>query len=194
MVSTGDGEGPWLAAGYCGLAGFFLLELVLRAPGGASAVSASENDQGTTRLIIAAYAVATDLPLLARRWRFARLPRRFAAAGLLVQGAGLALRAWSMHELGSAYTRTLRTEGEAQPVVRSGPYRLVRHPGYLGSLVTWTGFTLTSRSLPTIALVGGLLAGAYARRTAAEEQLLRRELSGYARYAEATSRLLPFVW
>lgn len=126
MVSTGDGDGPRLAAGYCGLAGFFLLELVLPAPGGASALSASENDQGTTRLIIAAYAVATDLPLLARRRRFARLPRRFAAAGLRVQGAGLA--------------------------------------------------------------------GAYARRIAAEEQLLRRELSGYARYAEATSRLIPFVW
>lgn len=78
--------------------------------------------------------------------------------------------------------------------MRTGPYRLVRHPGYLGSLMTWSGFALTTRSLPTIGLVGGLLAAAYRRRIIAEDALLHCELPGYAEYADATPRLIPLVW
>ncbi len=184
----------WLVAGYGGLAGFFVLECLLRGPGNASTLAASEADQGTTRLIIAAYAAATDLPPLSRRMRIGRLPSRSAPVGLALQAAGLTLRGYSMHALGRSYTRTLRIDASEQPVVRAGPYRLIRHPGYLGSLMTWTGFALTSRSLPTIAMVSGLLATAYARRIGAEEQLLRRELPGYERYARTTWRLIPLVW
>ncbi len=98
--------------------------------------------------------------------------------------------------LGSSYSRTLRVvEGEdQQAVVDAGPYRLIRHPGYLGSLLTWVGFALTSRRLPVVALIVGLLGAAYARRIAAKEQLLRRDLPGYPNYSERTEKLIPFVW
>ena len=65
-----------------------------------------------------------------------RLPPSVAAAGVVLQLTGIGIRAWSMRTLGRAYTRTLRTEG-GQPVIDDGPYRLVRHPGYLGSLLIW---------------------------------------------------------
>jgi protein-S-isoprenylcysteine O-methyltransferase Ste14 len=39
-----------------------------------------------------------------------------------------------------------------------------------------------------------MLGRAYRRRMLAEEQLLRRELPGYAGYAERTKRLIPAVW
>jgi protein-S-isoprenylcysteine O-methyltransferase Ste14 len=188
------GDNGWLAAGYAGLVGFFVLERRLRAGGESSALTASEGDRGTTRLLIAAYAAATDVPLVARRLGFGRLPAWVAPVGLVVQGAGLSLRAWSMRELGRSYTRTLLVARDEQAVVSSGPYRIVRHPGYLGSLLTWTGFALTTCSLPAVGLVVGPLAAVYARRIAAEEELLRRELPGYESYAEATARLIPVVW
>jgi protein-S-isoprenylcysteine O-methyltransferase Ste14 len=187
-------QNPWILAGYGGLLGFFVLERLLRRPGDASALTASERDQGTTWLIIAAYAAATDLPLVSRRLPMGRLPPAVAPAGLAVQAAGLALRAHSMRTLGASYTRTLRTEGEQQVLVKTGAYRVIRHPGYLGSLLTWTGFALTSRSLPTIALISGLLGVAYGRRISAEEQMLRRQITSYEQYAERTARLIPFVW
>jgi protein-S-isoprenylcysteine O-methyltransferase len=71
---------------------------------------------------------------------------------------------------------------------------LVRHPGYAGSLLTWTGFALTSGSLPVVAAVSVLLARAYQRRISAEEQLLCRELSAYLAYSDRTKKLVPFVW
>lgn len=43
--------------------------------------------------------------------------------------SGLALRVWSMRTLGAFYTRTLRT-AQNQHVVDTGPYRMIRHPGY----------------------------------------------------------------
>jgi protein-S-isoprenylcysteine O-methyltransferase Ste14 len=110
-----------------------------------------------------------------------------------LQALGLCIRARSMRTLGRSYTRTLRTE-DTQDVIDSGPYALVRHPGYAGSLLIWTGFALTSRSVPVVVAVGALLGTAYQRRIAAEDELLRRELPGYAAYCERTKKLIPLVW
>lgn len=98
-----------------------------------------------------------------------------------------------MRTLGNSYTRTLRAESE-QVVVETGPYRLVRHPGYAGSMLVWTGFALASRSTPVVAFVGTLLGTAYARRINAEEALLCRDLPGYAAHSRRTRRLIPYVW
>jgi protein-S-isoprenylcysteine O-methyltransferase Ste14 len=98
-----------------------------------------------------------------------------------------------MQTLGRAYSRTRRTEHE-QRVVEAGPYRYVRHPGYLSSNLIRLGFALTSRSPAVVAVVGVLVGDAYRRRILAEEALLRRELPGYVDYVGRTRRLIPFVW
>jgi protein-S-isoprenylcysteine O-methyltransferase Ste14 len=98
-----------------------------------------------------------------------------------------------MRTLGRSYTRTLRAEG-AQQVVDAGPYALVRHPGYAGSLLIWTGFALTSGSAPVLLAVAALLGTAYQRRIVVEEALLRRELPEYASYCERTKKLIPLLW
>ena len=147
-------------------------------------------------MIIAAYGLAVDVPLLARWLPGRPLSPAAAPAGLVVEATGLAWRAWSMRTLGRSYSRTLRVvEGDdQQAVVDAGPYRLIRHPGYLGSLLTWVGFALTSRRVPVVALIAGLLGVAYGRRIAGEEQLLRRDQPGYTTYSERTKKLIPFVW
>lgn len=189
-VSAGTG---WFLAGYAGLAGFLALETLTRKPGDASNLTTSIEDQGSTRTIITAYALGATLPLLLRRLPVPRLPPAAAPVGLTVQAAGLVLRTWSMHTLGTSYTRTLRTDGR-QRLVAAGPYRLVRHPGYTGSLMIWTGFALTSRDLPTTAVIATLLGRAYQRRIRAEEELLRRDLSGYIAYSQRTKKLVPLGW
>ncbi len=183
----------WLLAGYVGIAGFFVLEATTRRRGSASALDASSDDRGTTRMIVGAYAVAVSLTPLLRRAPSPRLPSIAAPLGVCLQALGLGLRAWSMRTLGRWYTRTLRTD-DAQEIVDSGPYTSVRHPGYAGSLLVWTGFALTSRSVPVVVAVDALLGAAYQRRIAAEEALLRRELRGYEAYRERTKKLIPLVW
>ena len=125
----GRGDARWLLAGYVGLAGFFALEGVLREPGSASSLKASDDDRGTTRMIAIAYGLAVDIPLLARWFSMRPLAPAVAPAGLLVQATGLTVRAWSMQALGRSYSRTLRTEDDGQVVIDTGLYRFVRHPG-----------------------------------------------------------------
>jgi protein-S-isoprenylcysteine O-methyltransferase Ste14 len=182
----------WFLAGYGGIAGFFAVEALARERGRASNLTADSNDKDSTRLIVVACFLAAVLSPLLRRLP-GRLPRAAAPAGLAMQAAGLGLRTWSMRSLGESYSRTLRTEGDQQ-VVDQGPYRIVRHPGYLGSLLTWTGFALTSRSLPVVATVTGLVGFAYRHRIEAEEALLRHDLPGYAEYTRRTRRLIPGIW
>jgi protein-S-isoprenylcysteine O-methyltransferase Ste14 len=186
-------DSRWLAAGYAGIAGFFVLEAVTRKPGDASSLAASRDDQGTTRLILVSGLLGAGLPLALRRIRVLQLPPLAGPLGLASQVSGIALRTWSMRVLGTSYTRTLRTADD-QHVVEAGPYRLVRHPGYTGSLLTWLGLAITSRSVPVIAVVAALLSRAYRQRIIAEEKLLERDLPGYTEYMYRTNRLVPFVW
>jgi protein-S-isoprenylcysteine O-methyltransferase Ste14 len=183
----------WFLAGYAGVAGFFALEAATRQRGAASSLDASSDDRGTTRMIVAAYATSVSFAPLLRRTPSARLPRAAAPIGVGLQALGLGLRWWSMRTLGRSYTRTLRTE-DAQHVVDTGPYAVVRHPGYAGSLLIWTGFALTSRSVPVVVAVAALLGTAYQRRITAEEVLLRRDLPAYASYCKRTKKLIPLLW
>lgn len=184
----------WLIAGYAGLAGFFLLEAMTRKPGSASSLDASGDDQGTTRLIVTAYLLAGLVPLPLRWITEGQLPLMAGPIGVVVQVIGVCLRGWSMRALGAFYSRTLRTEGDGHAVIDTGPYRLIRHPGYAGSLLIWIGFALTSRSVASVAVVAGLLGWAYHQRITAEEQLLQRSLPGYTAYRRTTRRLIPYIW
>jgi protein-S-isoprenylcysteine O-methyltransferase Ste14 len=80
-------------------------------------------------------------------------------------------------------------------VVDTWPYRRIRHPGYLGSLLNWLGFGVTTGSAPAAAAVTGLMGFAYRRRIDAEERMLRARLgAAYERYPQRTWRLVPFIW
>ncbi|HWD55071.1 MAG TPA: isoprenylcysteine carboxylmethyltransferase family protein [Acidimicrobiales bacterium] len=183
----------WFLAGYVGVTGFFGLEALVRQPGSASDLHASKDDAASTRGIVIAYAlVLLSAPLL-RRLPIRPLPAPCAPLGLAVIFLGLVLRAWSMRTLSEAYTRTLRVTNQ-QTVTDRGPYRHVRHPGYLGSLAIWCGFALASGSAVVVGTVIALLLPAYLHRIEAEEELLERDLPGYAAYQSRTNRLLPHVW
>lgn len=183
----------WFLAGYAGVTGFLALEALVRQPGSASDLHASKEDAASTRRLVVAYALALLSSPLLRRLPVRPLPAFSAPLGLAVLVAGLALRAWSMQTLSDAYTRTLRVTN-TQTVTDRGPYRHIRHPGYLGSLLIWCGFALTSGSAVIVGTVAALLVPAYVHRIDAEEELLERDLPGYDDYRGRTKRLLPHLW
>ena len=124
----------------------------------------------------------------------AALPLRthLVGAGGLI--AGYALFTWAMtaNPFFSTVVRIQRDRGHT--VVDRGPYRTVRHPGYVG-------WILTALAAPTLlgsawAVVPAALGCALMiARTAMEDRTLREELPGYLEYAARVRfRLVPGVW
>jgi len=79
-------------------------------------------------------------------------------------------------------------------VCSDGPYRFVRHPGYVGGIVQWLGVPLLLGS--RWALLPGVLAAVLlVVRTALEDRTQRTALEGYADYAARVRyRLAPGIW
>ena len=124
----------------------------------------------------------------------AGLPTVLWPLGLLLFTGGCVLLTWSML-VNPFFEKTVRIQAEhGHAVVTSGPYEIVRHPGYLG-LVGWMlGTPLMLGSawsfVPAVLAIVGVIV-----RTALEDRTLKEELEGYAEYAsDVRYKLLPRIW
>lgn len=95
------------------------------------------------------------------------------AAGAAIACAGEAVRVWAAGHL-----------EKAREVTRSGPYRLVRHPLYVGSSLMGAGFVVAARDLVVAVLVAAYLGLMLTAAIRSEERFLRERFGGeYERYA-----------
>lgn len=112
--------------------------------------------------------------------------------GLLVPSFFIGLYALAVNPY---FECTVRVQHDRnQVVVRSGPYRYVRHPGYLALIMSLVSVPLILRSW-WAALPYGFVIVMVLARTALEDLTLQRELPGYRDYASGTRfRLFPYIW
>jgi protein-S-isoprenylcysteine O-methyltransferase Ste14 len=116
------------------------------------------------------------------------------ALGLLVGGGGLALRAVSMRALQGGYVLRLHVSG-AYPLVSSGPYRMVRHPGYAGILLQLLGLQLVTGSPIAVAALLLVICLLPIRIRIEESMLSEAWGEEYERYRRSTPyRILPRVF
>ena len=112
--------------------------------------------------------------------------------GVAIMVGGLAVRLWSQAVLGRYYTSTLRHAAD-QPVLASGPYRLLRHPGYGGLLLAWLGAGLATANWAVALAIALLMVVTYSYRIAAEEAMLLGAFGDrYKKYMARTWRLVPY--
>ena len=116
-------------------------------------------------------------------------------AGFLLAFIGFdVLMIWAM-QANAFFVALVRIQSEReQKPVSSGPYRFVRHPGYLGTIMLHLGVPFMLNS--SWAIIPGLLAVVVlVLRTYKEDQTLQAELAGYREYAERVPwRLFPGIW
>lgn len=116
----------------------------------------------------------------------------YLAGACIVAGAAFAGWAMVSNPFFSAVARIQDDRG--QRVISAGPYRVVRHPGYAGSLLATLAAPLMLGTLAAL-VPAALTAGVIALRTAREDRMLHRGLSGYDAYARRTRfRLVPGLW
>jgi protein-S-isoprenylcysteine O-methyltransferase Ste14 len=105
---------------------------------------------------------------------------------LPVTFAGLVFSLWGLISLGQHFGIAPADRG----LVMSGAYRIVRHPVYLGELVSYLGLGLANIQLVNLVTISVILI-LLLLRIHWEERIL----SGYAHYQKLTPwRLIPLVW
>jgi len=113
--------------------------------------------------------------------------------GLALFTLGIILLAFAMKVLGGLYTSHLGIQ-PMHHLVTNGPYKFVRHPGYLGEIMSMFGVGI---SLGSIVGIGLAIISVFLvlKRLRHEEEMLMTELGNeYQNYAKRTKRLIPFIY
>jgi protein-S-isoprenylcysteine O-methyltransferase len=158
----------------------------------------SAHDRGTiwVNTVLGSFGFVAALGLLpwSRTVAVLRLPDTLAWAGLLLVVLGMALRLWAMVTLGRFFTATLQVQPE-QPVITHGPYRLIRHPSYLGGDVALLGIGLTCATWPSALLMVLPFVAAHVWRIPIEEKMMAQAHGErWEGYRAHTWRMVPGVW
>ena len=115
-------------------------------------------------------------------------------AGVAAAGLGYLLAVWAMapNKFFGRYVRIQTDRGHY--VVDTGPYRILRHPGYAGFMLFMLASAIALESLWAL-IPAGITAAVLVIRTALEDRTLIAELPGYAAYTQKTRyRLIPGIW
>ncbi len=130
----------------------------------------------------------------AKRFHWTHMPFAFVYVGgaLFIVAMVFVGSVMATNRFAEATVRIQTDRGHT--VCDSGPYRFVRHPMYVGAILMYISTPLILGSLWALA-VGAAIIAVLVCRTALEDRTLRRELSGYAEFANRTRyRLMPGVW
>ena len=156
------------------------------------------NQRPVDRAIIAVFVLVYVgwfvLIALDHRFLWTGTPLLVQILGAALIGAGMVL-VWETFRANTFATTQVRVQAEReQTVVDSGPYRYIRHPMYAGMVLVVIGTPLMLGSLWGLAATLVLFV-LLAMRTLGEEQVLKKDLAGYADYMAKTPwRIVPGVW
>jgi len=127
-------------------------------------------------------------------WRWDVVPYRawMGWAGVAITAAGFAMTLWARFELGSNWSGTVTVKVEHE-LIRSGPYRWVRHPIYTGLVVAMAGTALAldeRRGVPAVVL----LWVAFTIKRLKEEEFMRQTFGAqYIEYSRTTGAIFPLL-
>ncbi|MDR3561967.1 MAG: isoprenylcysteine carboxylmethyltransferase family protein [Negativicutes bacterium] len=188
-----------LFAAYFLIITFMLIGVRLRVGENAKNLTPGESDRHSTGRLGQAFGLALILMLLAPLLNYFRLGYWLGSwfpgwLGVVLMVIGIALRVWAARVLGQFYTRTLLTTSE-QRIVQEGPYHLLRHPGYAGSLLVWIGAGLAASNWIVFSIITLAMIISYAYRMQSEEAMLIAQFGPpYRAYIQRTKRIIPFLY
>jgi protein-S-isoprenylcysteine O-methyltransferase Ste14 len=153
-------------------------------------------DKGSTSTIWRVIGVANILAIVSAC--FIHLP---ISTHLLVPYIGLFLiffgmfgRVISIRMLGKLFTVDVNIADDHR-IVKSGIYKYIRHPAYLGAIISFVGFGLSLNNWISLLIVSTLVLCVMIHRINIEEQALLDKFGNeYNEYKKNTDRLFPFIY
>jgi protein-S-isoprenylcysteine O-methyltransferase Ste14 len=144
--------------------------------------------------IFAFYVTALIAGLDIGKYQWSVLGSGWIIPGVVLHIIGSVLIHWAMITNKHFETTVRIQQDRGHTTITSGPYKYVRHPGYVGAipwaitmpLIIGSGYAMIPGVIASILLVV---------RTALEDKTLQKELAGYSEYAKKVRyRLVPGVW
>jgi protein-S-isoprenylcysteine O-methyltransferase Ste14 len=107
---------------------------------------------------------------------------------------GIALRWTAFFTLKNHFTTNVTIQADHQ-LIKKGPYKYIRHPAYLGSMISFLGLGLCYANWLSLIIILVPYAMAILRKINFEEEALERHFSvEYSKYRDATKKILPFIY
>ena len=143
--------------------------------------------------------LACAVLLVAPHWLPPILSARVVSAGrpipmfgAVMVAVGLGFAAWARAHLGRNWSGIV-TVKEDHALVRTGPYRAVRHPIYTGLLLALTGTAMAIGEWRGVLAVICALIG-FLRKIQVEEKRMSENFPEYSRYRQQTAALIPLLY
>jgi protein-S-isoprenylcysteine O-methyltransferase Ste14 len=131
---------------------------------------------------------------LGNRFHWGRLPMECFYAGIILYLVSSVFTVWPVLENRHFESTSRIQEDRGQAVITSGPYRIIRHPGYAG-IVIWAIASCLMFGTLAVGIAGFVIIVIIFIRTYMEDKMLKNELAGYLEYSQTVKyRLIPFVW
>jgi protein-S-isoprenylcysteine O-methyltransferase Ste14 len=185
----------WLLLALAWLAGE--RHLAVRSPTSPAKAADSSPDRGSLTLLWTAALLGLTTALAVKGQGLAVMPGEFEARqtlALLLFAAGVGLRFWAAALLGRFFTHRVQLHGQHR-LIRSGPYRWVRHPAYSGLLLAFAGAGIAMGDWLALALTTLPLTVAVLYRVRIEEAALRAHFPDeFDEYSRDTYRMIPLVF
>lgn len=115
-------------------------------------------------------------------------------AGVSLLITGTIFRLYAIHILGKYFSATVQIK-EGQRIIKSGPYKLLRHPSYTGAYIAMLGSAVFLHSVIGILIFGiGMLVVYHLRMKTEEQTLIQNFGNEYLDYTRGTWKMFPYVW
>lgn len=151
----------------------------------------TKQDEGSYKIIAIATYTSLVVVILFRCFDIEVFSGSLQYVGLILFGAGILLRQWSIWVLGKYYTVQVQV-GKNAKLVMEGPYKYIRHPSYSGYILSFVGFPLALGAWlgVLVAFIANWIA--IQNRIRIEEQTLLNVFdSEYEEYEKKTWKLFP---
>ena len=175
----------------------FLPEWKIVRGGVEGAKSADSKDGGSIRVLLGGMWIALMLGFFLSFVKAGSFPRGAQlpvfVLGVALMILGSLLRRWCFRTLGQYFTGDVKASAD-QPVIRTGPYRFVRHPSYTAGIMMFTGIGLALGSWFSFLLITIASIATYWYRVTIEERALLGTIGEqYASFMKERKRFIPHV-
>ncbi|MED0949368.1 isoprenylcysteine carboxylmethyltransferase family protein [Bacillus mobilis] len=167
---------------------YVLLELYRSSP-----VKEEKQNRGSSFFIGVVFALMLTIPEIMYFFTVNKI-NSLLFFGVIIALIGVWIRFSSMKILGRFYSRNVGMQG-GHKLIQNGLYKYVRHPGYLGSFLTFLGFAISSSSFIAVIINIILFFLVYSYRIKIEERVLITLFGEqYRQYQSKTWRIIPFLY